>query len=225
MVRWAEGEPVRILALRDELTSRGFDDPGEWWPEQPGVIGGRDRSAGGTWCVASVATGVTALVLNRPQKRVADAGAPSRGVLPLLGVRHGEEWTSHLDPAGMASFLLMLAMPERLTSWTFDGKQLVQLEHGPGTQMFTSGFEESGKVDRYLPAFRRADFPDGWHAVVAAEVPTDDPAALIVRHPVGDDAFATVFGQLIEARPGHLEVQYSRHPHTNEAWAALTGNA
>jgi hypothetical protein len=223
VVRWSPSEPVRVLALRDELTSRPFDDPGAWWPEQPGVIGGRDRTAGGTWCVTSVDTGVCALVLNRPQKRIADVSAPSRGVLPLLGVRHGAGWVSHLDPSGMASFLLVLATPERLTSWTFDGQRLVEAEHEPGTEMFTSGFEEAGKVDRYLPAFRRSSFPDGWRAAVSAEAPADDPAALVVRHedrdPAGETVvFATVFGQLIEARPGHLEVQYSRRPQTSEPW-------
>ena len=50
----------------------------------PDVIGGRDRTAGGTWCASRVDTGVTALVLNRGQKRLASPGAASRGILPLL---------------------------------------------------------------------------------------------------------------------------------------------
>lgn len=223
MVRWAPGDPVRILALRDELVGREFDDPGEWWPELPGVVGGRDRSAGGTWCAVDVAAGVTALVLNRPQKRVADAGAPSRGVLPLLAAQHGVDWTAQLDPTSMASFLLVLATPTELRSWAFDGEHLVHAAHEPGTAMFTSGFEESGKVERYLPTFRRTEFPDGWRAVVAAETPADDPAALVVRHegrdPAGHDfVFATVFGQLFEVRPGALELCYSRSPQNEETW-------
>ena len=92
VVRWAPAEPTRILALRDELTGREFDDPDRWWAELPDVVGGRDRTAGGTWCASRVSSGATALVLNRPQKRVADAAAPSRGVLPLLGVRYDADW-------------------------------------------------------------------------------------------------------------------------------------
>lgn len=38
VVRWSPGEPVLLLALRDELVGRDFDDPGEWWPEHPGVV-------------------------------------------------------------------------------------------------------------------------------------------------------------------------------------------
>src|SRR3954462_11440398 len=116
--------PRRVLALRDELTSRPFDDPGRWWPELPDVVGGRDRTAGGTWCATDVATGVTALVLNRPQKRPADPGAASRGVLPLLGIAHGPDWLSHARLDGMASFLLVLATPDGLTTWDFDGTSL-----------------------------------------------------------------------------------------------------
>ena len=89
VVRWSAGEPVLVLALRDERTDREFDDPGAWWPEQPHVVGGRDRAAGGSWCVTDVASGSTALVLNRGQRRVAAPGAPSRGVLPLLAVGLG----------------------------------------------------------------------------------------------------------------------------------------
>src|SRR4051794_11433601 len=222
VVRWSGGEPVRILALRDELVSRDFDDPGEWWPQQPGVVGGRDRTAGGTWCVADVASGVTALVLNRPEKRVADPGAASRGVLPLLALQHGRDWNAHLDVAPMASFLLVLATPARLSSWTFDGSELHEAESAPGTSMFTSGFAEDAKVSRFLPSFRSSAFPDEWRAVVAGTTPVDDPSALIVRHDLDTDAFATVFGQLIEARPGHLEVQYSRRPHTDEPWTTLS---
>jgi hypothetical protein len=30
VVRWSVGRPAQVLALRDELTTRAFDDPGEW---------------------------------------------------------------------------------------------------------------------------------------------------------------------------------------------------
>ena len=222
VVRWArapsDGLPTQVLALRDELTDREFDDPGEWWPDLPGVVGGRDRSAGGTWCAVRVDAGVSALVLNRPQKRVADAGAPSRGVLPLLGVRHGSDWAGHLDPAGMASFLLVLATPDHLSSWAFDGERLVATEHAPGTHMFTSGGAEDGKADRHLPAFRHSGFPDGWRDLVAAETPADDPAGLVVRLEGDGFVFATVFGQLFATQPGRLDLRYSRRPESAESW-------
>jgi hypothetical protein len=212
VVRWAAGRPSRILALRDELTSREFDDPDAWWPDYPDVVGGRDRVAGGTWCANSVRTGATAMVLNRPPKRVADAGAPSRGVLPLLAVTCEGEWTSYVDVGGMASFALVLATPRRLTTWEYDGTQLTSTELGPGTHMVTSGGVEDGKADRYLPAFEAAEFPAGWLDIVTGQTPHDDAAALLVRLERESFVYATVFGQLIEAAPGSLRLTYSRTP-------------
>ena len=225
VVRRSEGQPPQILALRDELTSREFDDPGEWWPEFPDVVGGRDRTAGGTWCATHVGTGATALVVNRPQKQVADPGAPSRGVLPLLAVQHGADWVDHVELAGMASFALMLVTPERVTTWDFDGEQLVTTDHPEGTHMLTSGGPENRKADHHLQRFAESGYPDDWRKLVAERPPSDDPAALVVRHERDDLVFATVFGELIEAEPGRLRLEYSRRPWESRPWQTLEVDA
>jgi hypothetical protein len=223
VVRWSPGSPVQVLALRDELTGREFDDPGRWWAGQPDVVGGRDRTAGGTWCATRVGTGVTALVLNRPQKRQADPGAPSRGVLPLLGVEHGADWPDHLSVDGMASFLLVLAAPDRLTTWDFDGSAVTTTEHPPGTWMVTSGGPEDRKAERWLPLFAEASFPDGWAALLREDPPQDDPAALTVRHEQDGLVYATVFGELLDTEPGRLHLESSRSPWTGDGWRAFDG--
>jgi hypothetical protein len=221
VVRWSVGQPPQILALRDELTTREFDDPGLWWPEFPDVVGGRDRIAGGTWCATRIGTGATALVVNRPQKQVADPGAPSRGVLPLLGVEHGEDWLSHLELHGMASFALLLATPERVTTWDFDGKELRTTEHPQGTLMLTSGGPENRKADVYLRAFEESGYPDDWRRLVQSGPPKDDPAALVVRHERDGRVYGTVFGELIDAQPGWLRLEFSRQPWTRQPWQAF----
>jgi hypothetical protein len=221
VVRWSRGRPVRILALRDELVGREFDDPAAWWPEFPGVVGGRDRVAGGTWCATRVDTGTTALVVNRPEKRVADPGAPSRGVLPLLGAMHGADWLSRVDLPGMASFALVLATAERLTAWDFDGADVTVLELPEGTSMITSGGEEDLRAERHLRSFTEAAFPEGWRELVQAQPPSDDPGALVVRHQHEGRVFATVFGQLADVRPGRLHLEYSREPWTTGAWTSF----
>lgn len=218
VVRWAADQPVRILALRDESTAREFDDPDRWWPEFPDSVGGRDRSAGGTWCANRISTGVTAMVLNRAPKRVADPGAPSRGVLPLLAAAHEATWTDHVEIAGMASFALVLAAPSRLTVWEYDGVELTAVELGAGTHMVTSGGAEDGKADRYLRRFDAAEFPTGWRAAVEAETPRDDPASLVIRHETATFIYATVFGQLISAEPGRVRIDYSRTPWVAGSW-------
>jgi hypothetical protein len=221
VVRWSDGRPPQILALRDELTTRDFDDPGRWWPEFPDVVGGRDRAAGGTWCATSVRTGATALVVNRPQKRLAEPGAASRGVLPLLAVAHGPDWAGSVALAGMASFALLLVTPSRVTSWDFDGQDVVTTEHPEGTLMLTSGGPENRKADLHLPAFADAGYPDGWRRLVQTGPPQDDPAALVVRHEQDGLVFGTVFGELIDARPGQVRLEYSRHPWSGEPWQTL----
>jgi hypothetical protein len=219
VVRRAEGQPVQILAVRDESTEREFDDPGPWWPEFPDVVGGRDRTAGGTWCATHVPTGTTALLVNRPAKREADPGAPSRGVLPLLAARHGADWPRHVDLRGMASFALLLVTPDRATTWDFDGQAVRTTEHPPGTHMLTSGGPEDRKADRYLASFAGARYPDGWSGLL--ESPQDDSGALVVRHEEDGRVWATVFAELIEAEPGHLRVVSSRRPWTDDPWQAL----
>jgi len=223
VVRWAAGLPTRILALRDESTSRPFDDPDRWWPEDPDVVGGRDRTAGGTWCANRVSTGVTAMVVNRAPKRVADPGAPSRGVVPLLAAVHEAAWTDHLEIAGMASFALVLATPGRLTVWEYDGAALTSTELAAGTHMVTSGGAEDGKADHYLRRFDTAEFPAGWRAIVEAETPHDDPASLVVRHETEAFVYATVFGQLIEAEPGRVSIEHSRTPWLAGSWQHSPG--
>jgi hypothetical protein len=216
VVHWSPQAPIRILALRDELTSRPFDEPAEHWPAQPGVVGGRDRAAGGTWCASDVAAGATALVLNRPQKRIAEAGAASRGVLPLAALQHGTAWPASLALQGMASFALVLAAPAVLRLWVFDGSELTTSDLGEGTSMVTSGGAEDGKADRFLGEFAGED----WRAVLQRQAPQDDPTALVVRHEKDGRVFATVFGQLLESRPGHLHLEHSRTPWGPGEWTA-----
>jgi hypothetical protein len=218
VVRRSSGRPVEILAIRDELTTRDFDVPGRWWPDFPDLVGGRDHVAGGTWCATAVGTGVTALVLNRYHERPAAPGAPSRGWLPLLGAVHGADWTSHVRLDGMAGFVLVLAAPDRLTTWDFDGDRLTGTDHAEGVHIVTSGGPEDRKADLWLEKFAGTDFPDGWRGLVQGVAPADDPAALVVRHERDGQVYGTVFAELIDARPGRLRLEHSRLPWTAAPW-------
>jgi hypothetical protein len=183
VIRWSEGQPVRILALRDELTSRSFDDPGRWWPDLPDVVGGRDRAAGGTWCATDVETGATALVLNRPQRPEAAPGAPSRGVLPLLGAAHGADWRRHVRVEGMAAFLLVLATPERLVTWDVDRGEVREVEHPPGTARPSGTWPRSGRPSTPRAGVvscrphRRRTTPARWSCATSATVRCSPPSS------------------------------------------------
>lgn len=219
VVRWEPGAPVRVLALRDELVGRAFDDPGTWWPSSPVVVGGRDRQAGGTWCATNVVTGTTALVLNRPQRPVAEPGAPSRGVLPLMAAAAGPAWPSTVRTAGMASFTLVLVGPDELTTWEYDGATLTSASLDPGTHMVTSGGVEDRRAERHLASFTATD---DWRGLVTGQTASDDAAALLVRHELGERVFATVFAQTLDSVPGRLSVSSSRTPADAETWSSRT---
>jgi uncharacterized protein with NRDE domain len=204
---------VRILAVRDELVSRDFDPPDEWWPAQPGVVGGRDQQAGGSWCVSDVATGVTALVLNRIERR---SGEPSRGVLPLAAVAAGAAWPERIAHREMAAFNLVLAGPSGVTVWTWDTAELRRVELARGLHMITSSGVDTddAKTAAFAPRFTA----EPWLEVVTSCQPADDPGALVVRHPIEGDTYGTVFGQLITAEPGALQIAYSRTPWVAGTW-------
>ncbi len=77
--------PLLLAANRDEMLERAWDAPGAHWPQLPGVIGGRDHLAGGTWLAINRA-GVVAAVLNRQGSLGPKLGKRSRGELPLLAL-------------------------------------------------------------------------------------------------------------------------------------------
>jgi Transport and Golgi organisation 2 len=213
VLRSAPGDPLRILAVRDEFVSRAFDPPGAWWPEQPGVIGGRDRLAGGTWCASDPRTGFTALVLNRRERRT---GTPTRGVLPLVALRAGETWPDLVDHRQMASFNLALAGPDGVTVWTWDAAELRRVSPTPGQHMITSDGVDADNptTTRFAPLFET----QSWYDVVTSTTPSDDPSALVVRHEVSGDIYATVFGQLITAGRGALRIASSATPWIHGSW-------
>lgn len=213
VTEWVAGRPLRLLALRDELTTRAFDRPAAWWPDQPTVIGGRDRLAGGSWCVSDTRTGVTALVLNRRERR---DGTPSRGVLPLAAVAAGASWPEHVDHRQMAAFNLVLAGTAGVIAWTWDASELRRVDLSPGQHLITSdGIDaDNPRTATFAPRFAT----EPWRDIVTSTTPSDEPAALVVRHELNGDVYATVFGQLITASPGALRLESSATPWQDGTW-------
>lgn len=86
------GAPLLVAANRDELFDRPAS-PAAFWQDTPGVIAGRDLSAGGTWLGFTRAGRFAALTNYRnPADRRSDA--PSRGALVrdfLAGERPARE--------------------------------------------------------------------------------------------------------------------------------------
>ena len=174
LVRPGHAWPLMLAANRDERLDRAWDKPGEYWPEFPGVVAGRDRSGGGTWMGVN-RQGVVAAVLNRQGSLGPVAGKRSRGELPLRALAAptalaGAEALARLDAAQWRSFNLVLA--DRSGAIFLRGLGAGQMEWRalePGCHMVTAhdvDDPESPRVARHLPRFAAAPAasPADWSA-------------------------------------------------------------
>ncbi|UFN50664.1 NRDE family protein [Roseomonas sp. OT10] len=208
--RW----PLLAAANRDERLDRPWDPPGPWWPEEaPGVMGGRDRLAGGSW-MALGPGGVLACVLNRPGSLGPAAGLRSRGVLPLLAAaaasaREGAGRIAALDAAawrtfnmvvadaGEAFFLRGLAQPGPPEAMELPAGLTMVTAHDPNDLA-------SPRIRRHLPRFRAAAAPqpdmEDWAAWTGLLLDEDHDPGVGVRealHVPPTGGFGTVSSSLV----------------------------
>jgi uncharacterized protein with NRDE domain len=194
------GEKILIGANRDERIDRAWDPPGNYWPEYPGIVAGRDRTAGGTWLGLN-RHGMMAAVLNRQGTLGPAAGKRSRGELPLLALAEpsldaATAKIQALDAGAYRSFNFVIA--DAAKAILFRG-----LEAGaparqmltPGTWMVTSGEANDlslPRIARHLPKFEAAPAA-AWPALLADNTAPDDSALNIPP----DDGFGTVSSAVI----------------------------
>jgi hypothetical protein len=170
--------PDRILlaANRDERIDRPWDSPAAWWPDRPGVIAGRDRTAGGTWMGINQ-HGLVAAVLNRPGTLGPAAGKRSRGDLPLMALEHATAKAAanaltELDAGQWRGFNMLLA--DRTGAWFVRGigRGHPHAESLPqGVSMITA-FDpndlDSPRTARHLPRFQAAEPTwDAWKPILS----------------------------------------------------------
>lgn len=187
---------ARLLAVRDEDPLRAWDSLGAWWPDDfPGVVGIRDRRAGGAWLAANPAEGRLAVLLNRADVRDLPAvHAVSRGALALESVMG----RSPVAPLTMHGFNLLEVGPAgaRVLSW--DGVELRETAIEPGTHMIAHDDLDDAttpRIQAWLPEFRALgptadsdDWTAEWTALLASSTalpPEDDRAIIRDNRPHG----------------------------------------
>jgi uncharacterized protein with NRDE domain len=172
--------PVVFVANRDESVDRAWDPPAAWWPEHPGVIAGRDHTAGGTWMGLN-AHGIAAAVLNRPGSLGPAVGKRSRGELPLLALAETTATTAveaiaSLDASQWRGFNMVIADRNGAAFIRGAGYGKPSAHRlPPGVSMITAhdpNDMESPRVARHLARFRAAAAPepahwDAWRAILA----------------------------------------------------------
>lgn len=204
--------PVFLLGVRDEFVARSWLPPARHWPDRPGLVGGRDLRAGGTWLAADPAVPRAACVLNGRGRPAPEARRRSRGELPLLLAADGT--LGDLDCTVFDPFHLLCAEPDGVLLWSWDGRVLDERRLGPGLHMVVnSGLEGEGqgestdvsegaghelmsaRIAHFRPRFATAPRPDPGH--VPGHVPASAPgqaASAVPVAPVAPAALGTAAG-------------------------------
>ncbi len=162
---------VFVAANRDEMTARPWEKPAEYWP---GICGGRDVLAGGTWLALNRA-GVLACVLNREGTLGPAPGKRSRGELPLLALQApassaAAQAIGELDAGQYRAFNMVIAdaMGAFFIRGVGAGRPEI-LPLAPGVHMVTAGEADDmsrPRIARHLPRFAAAPTTQ-WGALLA----------------------------------------------------------
>lgn len=171
---------ARLLAIRDEDPDRPWDDLGAWWPDAyPGVIGIRDRRAGGAWLAINPATGRFAVLLNRADEiDIADDEVLSRGSLVLESVAGRPPVAPRTH-----GFNLLEATADGVRVHSWDGVKLTSTAVDTGVHMIAhDGLDDpaTARIEAWLPRFRSTPVAD-WTQLLGetARLSADDDRAII----------------------------------------------
>ena len=189
------GGPLLLAGIRDELVDRAWEPPGRHWPDHPGLIGGQDLVAGGTWLAVAPEARRVACVLNGRGRMAQEGSRRSRGVLPLQAAEDGK-----LARAGLGDFdpfHLLSAEPGTAVLWSWDGEQLTERELGPGLHVVVNsglasdlGADGAGSGAPGQPAGASSAARDHELARIGHFLPRLRAAALPVPRPGGPVAQA-----------------------------------
>jgi hypothetical protein len=231
------GAPVLLAGVRDELVSRAWQPPGRHWPDYPGLIGGRDLLAGGTWLALAPEARRVACVLNARGQMAPEQTRRSRGVLPLQAAVDGK-----LGRAGLADFdpfHLVSAEQGAATLWSWDGDRLTERELTAGLHMIVNGGlgtsdmdHERARIGHFLPRLRAAarpaprpglPVPQAWGSRLQLMngdgLDSSDPRALIVRRDLGDGRiWGTTSISLVALSPDGLRYDFNGRPGESAGW-------
>jgi hypothetical protein len=226
--------PVLLAGVRDEFVARPWMAPAEYWPDFPGIVGGRDLQAGGTWLAVDPARRCVAALLNAHGKPADEATRRTRGDLPLRAAAEGE--LGRLDLTRYDPFHLVVAGLDGVRLWSWSGERLTEEKLRRGTHMIVNAGlndAESPRVARFRPLFEAAPRPSRlelgstrtfwgqWARLAAGDgLALDDPDALIFRHVLEDGRiFASLSVTLIAlGEPRGIRYDFLPRPEDPGTW-------
>jgi len=173
------GAQLLLLGNRDESHARP-SAAADWWSDAPGVLGGRDLEAGGSW-LGVTRSGRFAVVTN---VREADPPtllrAKSRGELVADFLRGRASPAAYVAGLGMASYAgYNLICGDRDSLW-YASNRAVERELAPGVYALSNATLDAPwpKVERLRARFAaaRAAGEDAMFELLADRTPADDAA-------------------------------------------------
>ena len=228
--------PVLLVSIRDEDLARPADRPGTWWPDNhPGVLGGRDRRAGGTWLAVDAQRREVAAVFTPGAESPPVVGQRTRGELPLVTIRDGDLGGAHL--AAYQPFTLLLAGADHAEWWTWTGSQLDRTTVQPGTHIANiDGLDADAESPRQ--ARWRAPFADtapvpfrpdaapsqrwgGWRDLLGHGLEPERPDSLVLRRTHNGGTYGTRSVALLAIGQHDLRYDETDRPWDAQSWVTV----
>ena len=231
--RW----PVRCGAIRDEFADRPWDPPGRHWEGRwRGLVGGRDRTAGGTWLAVDPSSDrpAVAALLNGVRRPLADGEVrPTRGTLALEVLTSGTIPSPDVLP-GYDGFHLVLATLTGVRVWTWDGEDLLEQDLTAGDHIIVNLGVDTD-ADPLVPHFAPllAGLPDPlltptrpsraawepWTDLLGGDgLDPADPRALIVRREVEGRTYASTSATLVALSEDGVRYDFNPDPGNHDTW-------
>lgn len=236
MLRYAPGTrwPLLVAAVRDEFTDRAWDPPAAHWPgRHAGLVGGRDRTAGGTWLAVDPAAGAVAALLNGVYAPPPPTLKHSRGALPLAALR-GSVPPPEAELPGYDRFHLVRGSADGVDVWSWDTTDLEHRRLSPGDHIVVNhGIDtpEDPLVPHFAPLLAACATPDprpgvdtvtawgDWVRLLLGDgLAPDDPRALLVARPYGDRVFGSTSASLVAVGRAGCRFDFTADPRRPGDW-------
>lgn len=232
LLRFAPGArwPLLMGAVRDEFTDRPWDPPARHWNgARSELVGGRDRTAGGTWLAVDPDRPALSAVLNGARRPPPDHGAPrpTRGDLALRLLTTGD---LPPDLTDFDRFHLLGVDPDRAELWTWDAEQLHHQVLESGVHVVVNlGLDTDADplVPHFAPLVAALPDPDrdidaawaAWIELLRGDGldPTDE-RALVVRKEVDGRTYGSTSASLVALGRGEARYAFTATPLDPSTW-------
>lgn len=230
--RW----PLLLGAIRDEFADRPWDPPARHWDGPwARLVGGRDRTAGGTWLAVDPSpTGpAVAALLNGVRRPLPPGGTrPTRGTLALDVLASGRV-PDDATVGGYDGFHLLRATLNDLDVWSWDGEVLDHRRLPPGDHIVVNLGVDSHE-DPLVPHFEPllAALPDPllgpgathtawepWTDLLGGDgLDPEDPRALLVHRVIEGRTYASTSATLVALSEHGVRYDFCPEPTDPHTW-------